>query len=53
MDWPAAHPEQFPHQMLIELSSRISLDPVGNDKTGRKFTHTRVERNYFVAEDGA
>jgi hypothetical protein len=52
-EWPATHPEQFPHQTLIELSSRISLEPLKKEPSGKMFTHTWVERNYFVAEDGA
>jgi len=51
VEWPAAHPDHFPHQMLLELTSRISLVPVPCDATGREFVHNRVKRNYMVAED--
>ncbi|KAE9374840.1 hypothetical protein N431DRAFT_336028 [Stipitochalara longipes BDJ] len=51
VDWPAAHPGHLPHQMLLELSSRVSLVPVEDDMTDREFIHTRVDRNYMVAEE--
>ncbi|KAN0103400.1 hypothetical protein V8E51_011713 [Hyaloscypha variabilis] len=50
VNWPPEHPEHFPHQMLLELTAQVGLIPVDGDTTGREFTHTRVDRNYMVAE---
>jgi len=51
VDWPDTYPEQFPHQMLMEFSSRISLTPAEDEQTERELTHTRVDRN-CIADEG-
>lgn len=49
--WSNAHPDHFPHQMLMELTSQIILSPVNLHGAERQYTHVRPARNYLVVED--
>ena len=44
--WQKSHPQDFPHSMLLELSSNLLLEPL----EGNKYLHCRVGRDYLVDE---
>lgn len=47
--WSNAHPDHFPHQMLMELNSQIILSRETGYPDGRHYRHIRPDRNYFEA----
>jgi hypothetical protein len=49
--WSNAHPDHFPHQMLMELTSQITLSRDYTYRAERQYTHVRPARNYLVVED--
>jgi len=49
--WSNAHPDHFPHQMLMELMSQTILSRVNTYLTEKQYMHVRPARNYLVVED--
>jgi hypothetical protein len=49
--WANAHPDHFPHQMLMELASQTVLEPSNGYNQTNQYRHTRPDRNYLVVED--
>ena len=56
--WANAHPDHFPHQMLMEMCSQTILSRVGiymgalkGTQQTNQYTHTRPDRDYLVIED--
>jgi hypothetical protein len=49
--WSNAHPDHFPHQMLMELTSQITLSRVNTYLAEKQYMHVRPDRSYLVVED--